>query len=215
MPQPLLESVASPAALDSLPIRLAQHSSYASALIMLGLMVPALLLTALVPIGLLAAFASPALDVAADHPAAAAQALIGLVISMALFGVPASRAIRRLGRGRTIEIDASTVTVSDTGPFAVRVWQAPLSDFHGITHMVRATLSGSRHELILVHPERGRSLLLCTADRMSQATVDSTAALMHLPQIPAGELYRVALPRRFAGVKVPAAAIARAEPRTV
>jgi hypothetical protein len=212
MPQPLYDTVATPAALEALPIRLAQHSSSASALIMLALLVPALLLTALVPLGLLAASATPALDIAADHPGDAAQALIGLAISLALFGVPAGRAVRRLGCGRSILIDAAMVTVTDTGPFAARVWQAPLSEFRGLTHLVRATLSGSRHELILVHPDRRRSLLLCAADRISQSTVDAASALMRLPEIPAGELYRVGLRREPPTAKAPTHTIAPVAP---
>jgi hypothetical protein len=62
---------------------------------------------------------------------------------------------------------------------------------------VRASLSGTRHELILVHPEREKSVLLSLAAKMAQTEVDRVATLVCHKEIPASALYRfgVQLPR--------------------
>lgn len=59
-----------------------------------------------------------------------------------------------------------------------------------VAHHVRTSLSGTRHELILVHPEQEKSILLCVAPRTSQSEVDCVAALIGHKPIPPGELYR-------------------------
>jgi hypothetical protein len=56
---------------------------------------------------------------------------------------------------------------------------------------VRATLSGLRHELILVHPVRGRSLLLHAGDQMTRGLLERATTLLRLPEVPARELYRI------------------------
>jgi hypothetical protein len=51
-------------------------------------------------------------------------------------------------------------------------------------------LSGTRHELILVHPEREKSVLLSVAPRTSEGEVDRVATLLGHKVIPPSELYR-------------------------
>ncbi len=60
----------------------------------------------------------------------------------------------------------------------------------GVVHHVRASLSGTRHELILVHPQREKSVLLSLADKMPQSEVDRVAALLGQKVVPPSELYR-------------------------
>jgi hypothetical protein len=84
------------------------------------------------------------------------------------------------------------VTVREVGALRSRAWTAPLSEFAGVAHHIRSTLSGLRHELVLVHRVRGKSvLLLQTANAVPQATLERAAALLALPQVSAGELYRL------------------------
>lgn len=189
MPQAMLVVVASSPLFDRLPFRVEQKTSRASAVIMLLLLVPAVA-AMLVPVGLLAAFATPTLWAAAEHPGAAAQVALGLGIWTLLFVVPAKRIIQRFGTSREVRIEHGLVTVRERGGFRSRAWTAPLSTFCGVAHHVRSTLSGVRYELILVHKDRSRSVLLCAGDRIPQSTIDSAAALFGLPHVPAGALYR-------------------------
>ena len=98
---------------------------------------------------------------------------------------------------RTVEIDERTVTVTEGGQFRTWTWSAPLGAFTGLAHHLRASLSGTRHELILVHPEREKSVLLCLADTLAQQEVERVATLLGHKEIPSSVLYRfkVRLPR--------------------
>jgi hypothetical protein len=182
---------------DSLPFKAEQTSSRTAAVLILLLLIPVLCLV-IVPVGLVLVFATAEVrDAIAHHPLAAAILGAGLVMWVALFLVPAKRIIHRFGNRRRVTIARERVTVADEGLFGSRLWTAPLADFRGVAHHVRATLSGVRHELILVHPKRERSVLLHSADAIAQSTIDRAAALLRLQQIPAHELYR--LTQRGAG----------------
>jgi hypothetical protein len=189
MPQAVFEVVASDPLFTHLPFSIDQRSSRASGLILLLLLVPGLV-TLLVPLGLLAAFAMPVLTIAAEHPAAAAQVLVGLGLWTVLFVIPGKRIVQHFGTGRKIRIEAGMVTVSESGAMRSRVWSAPLTEYSGLAHHVRATLSGLRHELVLVHRSRTKSVLLHTADHIAQSTIEQATALLRLPEIPAAEIYR-------------------------
>ncbi len=204
-PQAVLDIVACDPPFDRLPLTIEQKSSRISALIMLMLLVPALLVV-LVPTGLLVAYASSSLGVAADHPGAAAQVLVGIGLWTVLFVLPAKRIVQRFGTVRRIQVDTGAVTIGERGLFGSRRWSAPLSEYIGITRHLRSTLSGLRHELILVHREPRKSVLLHSGDLASPPTIEQATRLLGLPEIQARELYR----RRTSG-RAPAAvpAVAR------
>jgi hypothetical protein len=65
----------------------------------------------------------------------------------------------------------------------------PLASYRGIAHVVRTSLSGTRHELVLVHPLRAHRILLCMADRISEAELAHAARILRLPVIAASDLY--------------------------
>ena len=180
------------------PLKAEQASSRAAAVIMLLLLVP-VLCTVIVPIALLLVFATGEVqDAIAHHPVLGAILGTGLLTILALFLVPAMRVIQRFGTHRRVTIVDERVTVADTSPFRSRHWSVPLAEFRGVAHLVRATLSGVRHELILVHSARERSLVLHTADAIAQSTIDQATALLRLQQIPANELYRITQRRSHA-----------------
>jgi hypothetical protein len=189
MPPQAVDTVACDTPFDRLPLTIDQKSSRASALIMLALLVPALLV-GLVPTALLVAFASSAMGVAADNPGAAAQVLVGIGLWTVLFVLPAKRLVQRFGSIRRIHIDTNTVTVSERGMFGSRQWSAPLSEYTGITRHLRSTLSGLRHELIMVHRESRKSVLLHSGDLASPPTIEQAVRLLGLPEIQPRELYR-------------------------
>jgi len=191
MPQATPSIVASACPFDSLPISIERESSRTSALVVLALAVPALC-AVIVPVVLVLAFAAREVwEAMINKPVEVAGLASGRVAWAALFLVPAKRIIQRGWNHRNVRITTERVTVSDKGMFSARLWTAPLAEFRGVAHHVRATLSGVRHELILVHSVTGRSVLLHSADSISQPTIDRAVALLCLPQLPARELYRV------------------------
>lgn len=179
--------------LEALPVRIRQRTPWGSAATRLALLLPTLMLV-LVPAALvLGSAAAPAY--AAEHPVEAALTGAGLALFTLLFGLPLNSAVRALGLRRRVLIDAGHVTVEEQTPFGCRIWTLPLSDYDGIAHVVRTSLSQARHELVLVHPCRRHQVLLAVADRMSEADVAGAAHLLGLAVVSAEH---VLLPRAAA-----------------
>ena len=175
-----------------LPFRLAETCSHRAAAAMLVLAIPGVAAVGFASVMLIvhALFAPAARAVVAQHPALGLEILVAIAFWAYLLGLPMKRLFDRLSVRRTIEIDAATVTVAERGYFHAWTWSLPLGSFAGVAHHVRASLSGTRHELILVHPVREKSVLLSLADKVSQGEVDRVAALLGHKEIPPSELYR-------------------------
>jgi hypothetical protein len=180
-----------PAMPAAMPIHLTQKCSQRTAAVMLSLAVPAIIV-----IGSVAAIVAQALlapsarALILQHPAQALEIVFAVGFLIYLVALPAKRLLDRLATTRTVEIADGTVTVTEGGYFRNWAWSAPLASYAGLAHHVRASLSGARHELILVHPEREKSVLLSVAPRTSENEVERVATLLGHKQIPAGELYR-------------------------
>jgi len=176
---------------DSLPIAFIGTSSRGSAVTRLLLLVPAMAIL-LVPLSLVIAHAQSepaALNTVAARPISAVQVAIGVAIWCGMFLLPLREIVMRLGSRRTVRIDSWTVDVTDKTPFGTTTWQASLTDYAGIAHHVRTSLSGTRHELILVNKDATRNVLVAVADRIPQSTLDRAKALLGLPEVPARALY--------------------------
>jgi hypothetical protein len=122
-------------------------------------------------------------DAVADRPLAALQVLTGLAFWLLLIGFPVYRLGDALTRARTIAIADGVVTVEDRAFGQCASWSAPLGEFIGVAPYLRASLSGVRHELVLVHPDRSRSVLIALADRLQQSEVDRIARVLGRPEL--------------------------------
>lgn len=179
---------------ETLPLVINLTTSRAGSIIQLLMLAPMMIMLA-VPLSLLGAFASPdttALEHLASHPLTALQIGAGLMIWVALFIWPLKRIVTRMGASRSIAIDGSNVTVVDKSPFGTITWSEPISGYVGVAHLIRASLSGNLHQLVMVHADTSKSLLIAVADRMPQATIDKAKALLNLPELPASGIYRAA-----------------------
>jgi hypothetical protein len=118
---------------------------------------------------------------------------LGLAVCfwIALFGWPLRRLVGNLNRRRDVVITRECVAVKDAKSFSQRVWTSPLRDYQGIAHHIRTSLGTTRHELILVHPDHGRSVLLMVGEHISEADISRFTRLLGLPEIGAAELYRL------------------------
>lgn len=148
---------------------------------------------ALAPFALLAAHAlenGGAREIMLARPLAALQLGLGFLILLAGMALALTRAMAGIGRKRSIDISDGHVHVRDRTPFGRRQWSAPLAEYAGLSHHIRATLSGARHELILVHPKRSRTLLLHIAPRLTRSEVAATAAALGLAEVDPAALYR-------------------------
>jgi hypothetical protein len=175
-----------------LPLRLTQTCSQRAATVTLAVVAPVALAAAVGGAAIVyqAMLTPAARETIGQHPTLGLEILAALVFLITLMALPIKRLLARLATTRTVDIAHGQVTVTEGGHFRTWTWSAPLGSYTGIAHHVRASLSGTRHELILVHPEREKSILLCVAPRTSQSEVDRVAALLGQPQIPPAELYR-------------------------
>jgi hypothetical protein len=175
-----------------LPFSLTQTCSQRAATAFLVLVVPAALGGTLAALTLVlqTMLAPAARAVIEEHPALGIEMLAALGFLIYLVALPTRRLIARLTTTRAVEIAHGFVRVTEGGNFRSWTWVAPLASFTGVAHHVRASLSGTRHELILVHPMREKCVLLSVAARTSQGEVDRVATLLGHNEIPPSELYR-------------------------
>jgi hypothetical protein len=175
-----------------LPFRLTQTCSQRAATAFLVLVIPAALGGTLAALAVIfqALLAPAARAVVGQHPALGVEIFAAIAFLIYLVALPTKRLVDRLATTRTVEIHGGLVTVTEGSHFRSWAWSAPLGSFTGVAHHVRASLSGTRHELILVHPERVKSVLLSVAPRTSQSEIDRVATLLGQKEIPPSELYR-------------------------
>lgn len=197
-----------PAMPTQLPARLSQTCSQRAACALLVLLVPLVFAAGLTTISIVAAILS--LDARApllQQPMRAIEIAAALAIVTFMVALPIKRLLDRLLTTRTVSIDEVGVTVTDNGYFITEIWFEPHSAFRGVAHHMRATLGATRHEIVLVHPQRGKSILLSVAAKASTADVDKIAHTLGQPIVAPSELYRFGNRRSgFSTARLPGAA---------
>lgn len=146
----------------------------------------------LLPVGLIAvgAISNPqVINSLMEHPGSAALLAAGVLVGITLLTFPLRAGLARLSSSGRVEMADGMVHVERRGLVALERWSAPLAQFCGVTHHIRATLSGPRHEIILVHPERAKDVLLHVAHRHPQEGAEHYARLLGLPELQPRELY--------------------------
>jgi hypothetical protein len=116
-------------------------------------------------------------------PLMTAELAVALVFWIALFAWPLRRLLARVNGRRKVEISRLIVAVRDEKLLKTDTWSAPLASYTGVSHQIRASVSGSRHELILVHPDKSRSVLLMVAEHISEADIQRFTRLLGLPHL--------------------------------
>ncbi len=152
-------------------MRIEQRASVSSAIVFLLILLPAIAI-ALTPVVLLGGLAITDLGMRAalfEKAGSALMVVLGLSLWAALWSVPAWRFLRQLGAKRQVEIVDGRVGVTDRSLFGKRTWSCLLSEFNGISHNVRTTLSGFHHELVLVHDNASMNVLVHIAPKICEA----------------------------------------------
>ena len=176
---------------NGFPLNSQQSSARAPGILHLGLMTT-LAAVIVTPQLMLAGYALHSPDIRQmilDQPLVSFQLAVAMAFWIGLFAWPLKGLFDRLTWRRAVEITRDKVTVADTRARGVSQWSSPLASYKGVAHHIRSSLSGTRHELILVHNEASRSVLLMTADDIPEAEISRMTSLLQLPQMPARELY--------------------------
>lgn len=189
----------------SLPLVIDETSSRSSPVVLTSVLAPLLAGLAL-PFVLVgsALITQPAMRAAVlERPMAAAQLVIASLALLALFGWPLLRLIGSAGGRRVITIDAGVVAVAEHGPFGRATWSEPLKGYSGLAHRVSSSLSGVRHELVLVHADHRRTLPIWVAPLIAQEDVAGAARLLNLAEISSREAFSEEPLRRRLGPSRP------------
>lgn len=195
-----------------LPWHLEQRGSSIGTAILLALLIALLALLA-------AAFAFLGAELASEpatrraviaQPAAALKIALGIALLMALVGWPIRALASRLGSRREVVIGDDHVSVTDHGVISTRRWSEPIASYQGLAHHIRTTLSGQRHELVMVHRSQSANVLIGLSNRMTDRDVEAACHRLGLPLVPAKLLYGSAKlqPVRNQEMAAPATAVA-------
>lgn len=173
--------------IEQLPIRLdlaGSRGSLAVSLIM-TIAAAAFLITPFALVGSFAAFQPDVFLNAELSWLSGLQLVFAFVLALVLTAFAIRRVRMAWGRSATVEIGFGVIAVVERRFGVVHRWDAPISDFLGLAHNVRSSLSGARHELVLVHPNPAKHVLLSIAPAMPQQHIDRVSILLGLLEIPA------------------------------
>lgn len=131
-----------------------------------------------------------ALNVALARPLATLQIVAGLLLLATLILIPVRRLFARFGRTALIEIDDRIVRVRESGLLAGRSFAEPLAAYEGAAHRMRTTLSGIQHELILIHRDAGRDVVIALDAGQRGMTPAAMMAQLGLPEIALADIPR-------------------------
>jgi hypothetical protein len=183
------ETILPNAPIDALPLTLVQTPSRSSPLLWLGLALPAAL-AVLAPYTMIAAHAALDHTMLFERTAATVQIGLALVLWTLVFCLPIVRRTQLMATRRHVTINKGVVAVTDYGWLGNRIWSQPLTAYRGIAHHVRSSLAGTRHELLLVHPDPARSIMLRAASTIGQAEIDTVGNLLGCREIAPQVFYR-------------------------
>lgn len=207
------DSVSPRPSFDVLPAQFVERSSQ-PALIFKALLLGTMALLVAVPVAMIAmgVATAPAERMPSTlSPFAALQLAMALIALAGLILLPLSAILARIGRRRSVHITRDAVHLQAHGLLSQRRQMLAITDYRGVTYRVRTTLSGTRHEILLVHPQPENSVLLAAADHAGDVSVARAAAALGVLEVPARDVQSLfwAIPvivRRQENVMVPAPA---------
>lgn len=193
------EPVCTSARQHDLPVRIEQRTCDIATCARLTLLAGLLILLCLPYVWLGAAAAADPTVLAGitEQPRSLILALAGLGLGVLLLGLPAYGCLQRLVWRRRITLTRMHVEVTVRSLSGTTHWGCRIADFSGLVHHARAQGSGTRQELILLHPDPKRCLLLRVEAGADFEETHRLAELLGLPVLPgaamnAGQLAGIA-----------------------
>ncbi len=131
-----------------------------------------------------------AVNLALAQPMVTLQIVAGLLLVATLVLVPARRMVARAIHTGQIEIDDQQVRVRERGYLTARSFAEPLDAYRGTAHRIRTTLSGVQHEVVLVHRDARRDVVIALDAGRNDMTPAGLIARLGLPEIAAADIHR-------------------------
>lgn len=139
----------------------------------------------------------------AERPLMGVQLAAGLAALIWILGWPLMHLVSGGLACRRVTIDGGLVRSEAVGRFGWPSWVEPLADYAGVAHRIRTSLSGVRHEVVLVHRRPSRSVVLLCSPQIPQEAVEAAARLFALAEIPSREAASLTPLRRYFGLAEP------------
>lgn len=168
-------------------LELSQFGSRASALFLLGLALPASL--ALIAPFALIGLNPVSLGLLSERPGSALLLGCGLIAAAVLLVYCVRAGVARLSGRRIVSIRGDRIMVEQHGLLGVERWTQPMSTYVGVAHHIRASLSGTRHEIVLVHQRPEHDVLLGVSQRAPAVSAAQIGSQLGLPEVEAKMIY--------------------------
>lgn len=117
----------------------------------------------------------------AAHPIAAIELAVAFTFWAGLVCWPLRNIILAMASDRIIDIRNGEVMVVDRTPFSTHGWRMPLVTYSGITVHLRTSLSSVLREVVLVHPDPRRSVILAMAEQIGKREILELCRILGLP----------------------------------
>lgn len=206
------DNVSTLALYSKLPLVVHQSFSRSSQVVLILILVP-LLVSLATPFALIAEtliYDPEARMVLAGRPGAAAALLTAIFMLAVLFGWPLYRLLVLASEERSVRIEGRMVEVRSKSLFGSRHWTQAVPTYLGVAKGVRSTLSGVTHELLLVHADHRRTVVLATARHPLHEEAQALARLLGVAEISTRTATSLPLPKALTGLFA-----AEAEPSVV
>lgn len=176
-----------------LPITLKQSNPKLQKLpgLMLMTALAALIVVPQIALAVYALTSSEIREALASQPMVTLELAIALAFWAGLVCWPLRNIFMALVCHRFVDIRDGEVNVVDETPFSENAWRMPLATYEGVALHLRSSLSGVRHEAVLVHPDRRRSVILKVAESIGEPEILALCGVLGLPRISANRLYNV------------------------
>ncbi len=182
------ETITPDAPVTDLPTSLRQTPSRAAPFILLAVALPAAVLS-LFPFAMIAEHISRDQSLLTQNIGTTIAIGLAGILWLTVFAWPIALRTSRAATRRQVELSNAHVHVTDHRLFGRQSWSEPLERYSGLTHRVRSSLSGTRHELVLVHPNPSRNVLVRASEQISASEIEATAALFGCPEIAPRVIY--------------------------
>lgn len=134
------------------------------------------------------ALAADGIGAVMQNPIGGIQIALGAVLCGAL-AVMAARAVARIGQARTWIIDSCGVVASVNGANGPAATAIPMRTYAGLAHVVRTSLMGTTHELVLIGPRPGDDVVVRRAEQIGANETAAVAAALGVAELPTRALY--------------------------